>query len=299
MSRISDEKLLQELTLRLIENKESLKELKQLNEELTQANNKLMESEALKSHFIANMANEIQNPFSSILGLADSIMSVPKGKWETVIPMISHIYSEAFNLDFQFKNIFTAAILEAGQVTPEICKVDLLAIFSNLIDSFRFEAEKKNLKLNLIDKASGQTDYYFKTDPEKLRLVLSNLLSNAIKYSFQDAKIDISFSLENNHLTISIRDYGEGISKENLKIIFDRFKRADNGINSLNRGHGLGLSINKAVLEILNGTIEVNSTINKGSTFTIVIPQPDIEISGISGIDNEVIFKTDEDTSIF
>lgn len=299
MSGISDENLIRELEIRLNDNKASLKELKQLNDELVLANKKLLQSEALKSHFIANMANEIQNPFASILGLAEAIMSTSIDNWEVVVPMISHIYSETFNLDFQFKNIFTAAILEAGQVSPEICRVDLLSVFSKLQESFRYEKKKKNLSIVLHDNSKGCTDYFFKTDPEKLMLILSNILSNAIKYSYKDAVIDISFNLMDDNLIISIQDYGEGISKENQKIIFDRFKRADSSIHSLNRGHGLGLSINKALLEILDGTIEIETSLNKGSTFAITIPQADTEIYGISANDNEVIFDTNDDVSIF
>lgn len=297
MPGISDEQLLQELEKRLNEHKASLKELRHLNGELLNANKKLVESEALKSHFIANMANEIQNPFASILGLASTIMHSSIDDWKAVVPMISHIYSEAFNLDFQFKNIFTAAILESGQLAPEICKIELKAILLNLIESFKYEAKKKNISVILQDK--GNANYYFNTDPEKLKLILSNLLSNAIKYSFNNATIDICFNITDNRLKISIQDYGKGISERNKAIIFDRFKRGDNSINSLNRGHGLGLSINKALLEMLEGTIEVKTAINKGATFTIALPQADTGITGISGNDNEVIFETNDDVSIF
>ena len=67
---------------------------------------------------------------------------------------------------------------------------------------------------------------------------------------------------------ISVQDFGTGISEANQKIIFDRFKRLDSGINSLNRGHGLGLSINKAVIDLLQGKIDIKSEINKGATFS-------------------------------
>ncbi len=299
MPGISDEQLLQELKIRFNENKSTLKELKSLNEELTTANKKLEESEALKSHFIANIANEIKNPFTSILGLASSIMSSSMDDWKTIISMVSHIYSETFNLDFQFKNIFTAAILESGQVSPEVCKVDMQSILFNLIESFKFEAKKKNLSIVLDDSVKRNSSPYFKTDPEKLKLILSNLLSNAIKFSHKDSRIEISYNIKRSYMNISIRDYGVGISEENQKIIFDRFQRADSGINSLNRGHGLGLSINKALLEILNGTIDVKTAINKGTTFTITLPQADFDVTGVSGNDNEVIFDSDEDVCVF
>jgi len=226
-------------------------------------------------------------------------MSLSVDEWKTMISMVSHIYSETFNLDFQFKNIFTAAMIEAGQVSPEICKVDIQIFLFNLIQSFKYEARKKNIKVLLHGNIKGYDNAFFKTDPEKLKLILSNLLSNAIKFSNKNSKIDINYSLEKDNLKVSIQDYGKGISKENQKIIFDRFQRADNGINSLNRGHGLGLSINKALIEILNGTIDIQTTLKKGTTFTITLPQEDVDVTGVSANDNEVIFGGDEDVCVF
>lgn len=299
MYKISDEELIQELQLRFKENKKALKKLQNLNEDLITANRKLEESEALKSHFLANITNEIRNPFASVLGFASSILSAKKRSWKELIPMISHIYTEVFYLDFQFKNIFTAAKLEAGQVNPEIYKVDIKNILHHLIISFQYEARKKNISILINDGISGIKNSHFKTDPEKLELILSNLLSNAIKYSYIDSKIEIKYIINNKYLQISVQDYGEGISTENQKIIFDRFKRADSGINSINRGHGLGLSINKALVEILNGEIEVESEINNGTIFNITLPEPDIDIVGIADNDNEAIFSTFEDGVVF
>ena len=85
-----------------------------------------------------------------------------------------------------------------------------------------------------------------------------------------------------------------GISEENLNIIYDRFKRLDNGINSLNRGHGLGLSINKAYIDLLNGRLEVKSKENEGSTFTVIIPESQEQNNDYSEEGNEVFFGDEE-----
>ncbi len=299
MYKISEEELLQEIQLRFTENKKALSELQNLNEELITANKKLEESEALKSHFLANITNEIRNPFASVLGFADSILSAKKRSWKEAIPMIAHIYTEVFYLDFQFKNIFTAAKLEAGQVTPEIYKVDIKKILHRLIISYQYEAKKKNISILINNGVNSIENQHFKTDPEKLKLILSNLLSNAIKYSHKDSKINIKYIINEKYLQISVQDYGEGISAENQKIIFDRFKCAEDGINSIYRGHGLGLSVNKALLEILNGEIEVETETNKGTTFTITLPEPDTEIAGIADDDNEAIFNNYDDGVVF
>jgi signal transduction histidine kinase len=296
MSKLTDEELIDELRNRFRMNREALEELQELNRELRLVNKKLEESESLKSHFISNITNEIINPFTSILGLAKHILSVKKEDWKTVISMVALIHSEAFNLDFQLKNIFVAAKIEAGEIYPEILNVDIKTLISNVLESFKFEAKKKNIELNFEFNIKSKENeiFYFKTDPEKLKLILSNLLSNAIKFSFESQKIDIKVDNEKDLLKISVEDFGTGISEDNQKKIFDRFKRLDSGINSINRGHGLGLSINKAILDLLNGSIEIQSEIGKGSRFTFTIPEAQSEIAGFSSDGNDYLFDEEE-----
>lgn len=296
MSKFTDEELIDELRNRFRMNREALEELQELNRELRIVNKKLEESESLKSHFISNITNEIINPFTSILGLAKHILSVKKEDWKTVISMVALIHSEAFNLDFQLKNIFVAAKFEAGEINPEILNVDVKTVVENVVEAFKFEAKKKNIALNFdfpIAPKEGDI-FYFKTDPEKLKLILSNLLSNAIKFSFDNQHIDIKARLEETTLKISVEDFGTGISEDNQKKIFDRFKRLDTGINSINRGHGLGLSINKAILDLLKGTIDIQSEIGKGSTFTVSIPEAQSETAGFSSDGNDYLFEEEE-----
>lgn len=301
MSKLSDEELLRELEQRFIQNKQTVEELKQLTEELKTANKKLEESEALKSHFISNITNEIVNPFTSIMGLAKSILSVKKESWKTVISMVSHIYSEAFNLDFQFRNIFVAAKLESGEVTPEVCNTDIGSLIESLIESFKIETKKKSVSITSnIDNEQERKPFYFKTDPEKLRLIIANLLSNAIKFSYEEGFIDIDVNKQENKLIIAVTDKGEGISAANLKTIFDRFKRGDSGISSVRRGHGLGLSVTKALLDMLNGEIDVETKPEKGSKFIITVPEAETEITGMAMDDNEIFFDEDQgDDEVF
>ena len=296
MSHLSDQELLDELLKRFEETKNALHEVQELNNELILVNKKLEESEAMKSHFISNITNEIINPFSSILALSKNIMSVEKENWKKVFSMVSLIYSEAFQLDFQLRNIFVAAKIEAGEIQPEILNVDVRHLVESVIESFKYETKKKKLTIDFqfnIDDTSGGT-YFFKTDPEKLRLILANLMSNAVKFSYENNKIDVLVWEKDKFLYVSVKDYGAGVSQENQKIIYDRFKRLDSGINSINRGHGLGLSINKALLDHLNGKIDIQSVIGEGSNFTINIPEKERSIDGYASDGNELFFDIDE-----
>ncbi|HPD95789.1 MAG: HAMP domain-containing histidine kinase [Bacteroidales bacterium] len=299
---ISDNELLSELKKRFEQNKEAVDELKRLNDELINVNKKLEDSEALKTHFISNITNEIINPFTSILALSKTILSVDKENWKKVISMVALIHSEAFNLDFQLRNIFVAAKIEAGEIFPEIFKVDVVNLLESVVESFKYESRKKNVtvKFTFNNGSYSEADKIFKTDPEKVRLVISNLLSNAINFSFENGIVEINALREDKSIIISVKDYGVGISKENHEIIFDRFKRLDSGINSLNRGHGLGLSVNKAIIDMLDGKISIESELGKGSCFTIIIPESEEPVEGFASDANETFFDTDADgTELF
>jgi len=296
MRDLSDKELIDELKKRFEKNKNALQEVQDLNEELKKVNQKLEDSESLKSHFISNITNEIINPFASILALSKNILSVEKENWKKVFSMVSLIYSEAFNLDFQLRNIFVAAKLEAGEIFPEILNVDIKHLIKSVIESFKYEAKKKklNIVLEFNIPADDHKPFFFKTDSEKIRLIISNLLSNAVKFSHDKQDIIIKVEKKDTHLIISIKDHGAGISHENQKIIFDRFKRIDSGINSLHRGHGLGLSINKALLDVLEGSIDIESEEEKGACFTITIPENISQVSGFAFDGNDMFFDDDK-----
>lgn len=293
MSDLNDQELIDELKQRFESNKKALEEVSKLNDELQRVNKKLEESEAMKSHFISNITNEIINPFASILALSRNILSVKKENWKKVISMVSLIYSEAFNLDFQLRNIFVAAKIEAGEIFPEVLNVDIHQLIQSVIESFKYETKKKKVQIDLdfAIETDGEKPFFFKTDPEKLKLILANLVSNAVKYSYEDNRVKVKVWIQDAQLAVSVKDYGTGISEENQKIIFDRFKRLDSGINSLHRGHGLGLSINKALLDVLNGEIEIQSQKEKGSTFTITLPETKADIKGFAFDGNDMFFE--------
>jgi len=299
MSNLSDRQLLKELKIRLEASKKAREELQTLSKEYQEVSGKLSESEALKSHFISNISNEIVNPFTSILGLSKAILSVEKNDWKKVVSMVALIHSEAFNLDFQLKNIFVAAKIEAGEIAPNITKVNIRSLIQNVIDSFNIVSRKMGIIIDLqynVEYGFGK-NLYFKSDSEKLKLILSNLINNALKYSYKDSKIIIKVSIEDDILQIAVQDFGTGISEKNQKIIFERFKRLDSGINSINRGHGLGLSITKALLDVLDGDITIDSKKGEGSTFSISLPEAKNMIEGFSGEGNDIFF--DDDDEIF
>lgn len=288
-NQISDEQLLEELRRRFKQNKESLEEVQLLAEELKIANKKLRESESLKTHFISNVTNELVNPFTSIVLLSRNIMNVTD--LEKAKPMAKLILEEASVLDLQFKNIFASAEFESGECHVEISKVDIQELIKSVIQNFEILAEKKAVTVEIIDLLP-HPEFFFNTDARKLALIVSNLIDNAIKFNLENGKVNVKLELENEKLKITVTDTGTGISDDNKKIIFDRFRRINEQIDSINRGHGLGLSINKAVIDFLEGDIKLDSKVGEGSTFTIYLPQLNEQQNEdfFSGSGNEVFF---------
>ena len=248
------------------------------------------------------MTNEIVNPFTSILGLSKAILSVDKQDWKKIVSMVAMIHNEAFNLDFQLKNIFTSAKIEAGEIQPNVQKVHIRQLVQSVIDSFEVVTRKMNIEIVFdyqIQLGFGEKDYYFNTDAEKLKQILSNILNNAVKYSYKDSKVIVKTWIDDDLLYISVQDFGTGISEKNQNIIFERFKRLDTGINSINQGHGLGLSIAKALLDIIEGKIDIHSVKGEGSTFTLEIPKLKVvNTDPFGGEDSDMFFESDVDDDV-
>ena len=295
LRKFKTEDLLGELSRRISEKEEMQLQIDQLSTQLNELNKKLSDSEALKSHFISNISNELVNPFTSVLALTENILEVEKENWKKVVSMVSLIHKEVFNLDFQLKNIFAAAKLEAGEISPGITLINIDNLIENVINSFKYDARRQHVEIKYSsENKTANSTIFFKSDAEKIHQIICNLVSNAIKFSYSEGNILIRAIKENNLLTLSVQDFGQGISKANEQIIFDRFKRLDDGINSINRGHGLGLSIIKSNIDLLEGKIKFKSDLGKGTTFTITIAESDIETTGVSNDVDELFFKQEK-----
>ncbi|MFO7984219.1 MAG: HAMP domain-containing sensor histidine kinase [Desulfuromonadales bacterium] len=266
-SKLTDQELIEELKDRFDFNRKALQDLSALTKKLEEVNNKLQDSEGLKSHFLSNIRNEINNPLTSILGLSNQLMD---GAMEPQkrIATASLIYSEAFTLDFQLRNIFMAAELEAGEALPAFSHVDIDNLVVSALDLFRHQAELK--KITVVPSCPG--DLYFTTDAQKLQIIVHNLLANAIEYTGEGGRVEVEAETRDGQLQIAVRDSGQGISKKDRKAIFDRFRQVEMGTTKTHRGHGLGLSIVGALADLLGGKVEMESSSSAGSTFILELP---------------------------
>jgi signal transduction histidine kinase len=274
MNNISDSELMEEVINRLKTKDKAIDALMIAGKKLEELNNKLVESERVKTDFLSNIRNEINNPLTSVLTLSRMITKMSSGESISCSELISlgnNIYKESFNLNFQLQNIFAAAEIEAGEIALSISSVNIGRHLLDIVDSFSAKASEKGLIVNL-DGTEQDDIRLFKTDPKMLEIIISNLLSNAIEYSNRDGIITITAWNEEGMLRISVKDNGIGIDEKDHRVIFDRFKQLDTGATKNHPGHGLGLSIVKAMLELLSGTISVISKKKQGATFIVSLP---------------------------
>ncbi|MBF0213787.1 MAG: HAMP domain-containing histidine kinase [Magnetococcales bacterium] len=300
MEVLSDDELIAELKKRFDQTKQALYDVKMISKKLEDVNHKLQLSEQVKSNFVSHMKNEINNPLSCILGLSQQLVSSAMDP-ATVSSAASLIYNEAFSLDFQLRNIFAAAELESGDTSLQVSMVDINNLITSTVESFHHLIQDKNLTVHFSPNGDEHQRLLFKTDAERLTLVISNLISNAIEFNEENGQITVQAQVLDDLLTLTVSDTGIGIDMAQLHRLFDRFVQGESGMRKSHKGHGLGLSITQAVLDLMQGSVSVNSPEGHGATFTISVPElpSDADADAFSVDGNEFLFGDDDGVEAF
>ncbi|MBF0357515.1 MAG: HAMP domain-containing histidine kinase [Magnetococcales bacterium] len=296
MKELSDDELIKELKKRFDTTKKALYDVRIITKKLEDMNRKLRASEQIKSSFVSLVKNEINNPLTSILGLSEQLRS-GRHSQETINTIADMIHQESFTLDFQLRNIFITAELESGEADMQVASVNVEALINDAVESFQHLIKEKQLKYDL----QVEGGCAFKTDPEKLSLIISNLLSNAVGFNNVGGRIAIRVAVVDNILNLSVQDSGIGIDPNRISRLFDRFYQSDSGVRKLYKGHGLGLAVIKALLDLMGGTIRAESPEGGGSTFSITLPPlPSNADSNTFSVDgSEFLFDDNETSEIF
>ncbi len=224
-----------------------------------------------KSDFLANMSHEIRTPISGIIGLndflCDSELNETQKKW------VQSIRESAATLLVIINDILDLSKFESGKVELESSTVNLKDLVKAIFDMLKGKADAKNIMLQ--HSFSSEIPHFIKTDPARLRQVLTNILSNAIKFT-EHGEVSLSVSAKTNDdnkyiIKFAIRDTGIGIPPERIQAVFEPFTQADPSTTRKFGGTGLGLTITKRFVELMGGTIHVESTVGKGSIFYFTI----------------------------
>ena len=250
--------------------KEELSESRQaLSEALAAAEN----ANKAKTAFLSNMSHEIRTPMNAIIGLNNIAMN-ESGVNSTVMEYLEKIGSSAQHLLGIINDILDMSRIESGRMTIMKEEFSFSRCLEQVNTIISGQCKDKNLSYDCTIK--GNVDDYYIGDAMKLKQVLINILGNAVKFTPEGGKVNFTIEEGTKYdnkavLKFTISDNGIGMSEEYLPHLFDAFSQEDSSATSLYGSTGLGMPITKSIVELMNGTIEVESEKGKGTTFTVTV----------------------------
>ena len=227
-----------------------------------------------KSDFLSSMSHEIRTPLNAIVGFSEDIQDHKDTADPEIVEDANYILEASKTLLEIVGNILDINKIESNKMELVEVKYNFREEIESLakIDATRIGEKNINFKINL----APDIPYELLGDKTHMKEIVNNLLTNAIKYTEQgEIELSVKCINQNNisNLIISVRDTGKGIKAEDIDKLFTKFERLDAEINSTTEGTGLGLAITKALVEMMGGKINVQSTFGQGSLFVVQIPQ--------------------------
>ncbi|MNJ37526.1 Sensory/regulatory protein RpfC [compost metagenome] len=267
---------LAERTQALAEQRDALNrknsELNQAQAELQARAEDLQRSSKYKSEFLANMSHELRTPLNSSLILAKLLAeNAQENLSEEQVKFAESIYSAGNDLLNLINDILDIAKVEAGKLEVRPEATQLARLTEGLQSLFEPLASDKQLSFSVVIEPEVPSTLY--TDRQRLEQILKNLLSNAVKFT-EKGQVSLTVSLQpGTGIVFAVRDSGIGIAADQQQRIFEAFHQADGTSNRRYGGTGLGLSISRDLAQLLGGQISVDSSLGKGSVFSLILPE--------------------------
>jgi len=236
---------------------------------LAHANEELKKLDVLKSQFFANVSHEVRTPLTSIIAPVQSLYQGDLGAMEPEQHrLIGQVYRNSLKLLDMINQMLDFSKFEAGKMDLRLKQVDLDETASDIVSIFEDVAERKGLRLRYAREGEASIVYL---DGDKVERILTNLVRNAIKFT-ETGSITVRVGSSEGKQWLEVRDTGIGIAAEHLPLIFKRFQQVDTSSTRKYEGTGLGLTIVKESVELMRGTIDVQSQEGLGTTFRVELP---------------------------
>ena len=223
----------------------------------------------MKSHFMSTVSHEFKSPLTSIRQMAEMLVRGRVPSPEKQQKYYGTILQQSERLSHLIDNILDFSKMEEGQKTFRFEKTDIIPVVKEIFELFQKHTAEHGFKISL-SIPEPLPDVVF--DREAIEQVMHNLLDNACKYSGNSKTIEVKLFPKGNDIVFSVRDYGIGIRKEDHDKIFSRFYRAGEELTQNVKGSGIGLTIVKQIIDAHQGAITVESSPDKGSIFTVILP---------------------------
>lgn len=228
---------------------------------------KALAGERAKATFLTTVSHELRTPLNGVIGASDLLAN--KELDEDTQELVSIIKNSGEILLDVINNVLDLSRLDEGKLDLEKEVINIRDVIKSCFDPLQVLSQAKNIELMLtIDDAIPS---YYLTDPSRIRQLILNIAGNAIKFT-RKGYVRISITLQDSTIKLSIQDTGIGIAEEKLQEIFLPFSQADSSVDRQFGGSGLGLSIVDRLVKLFGGTIEVDSELDKGTCFTVLLP---------------------------
>ncbi|MDM7863087.1 ATP-binding protein [Staphylococcus borealis] len=225
----------------------------------------------MKKDFIANVSHELRTPISLLQGYTESIVDGIVTEPDEIRDSLSIVLDETKRLNRLVNELLNVARMDAEGLTVNKEKQPIKPLLNKMQMKYKQQAQDLELDMSL---APEMTDEMWDYDADRIDQVLTNLIDNATRYTQPGDSITITSSSDDTYQTLYISDTGSGISPEHLELVFDRFYKVEASRTRGKQGTGLGLFICKMIIEEHGGSIQVESEVNKGTTFIIKLPKP-------------------------
>ncbi len=246
-------------------------EIGELVDAINEMSSEIARADKIKNEFISSVSHELRTPLTAIIGWGETLTTVGVENKEEVARGIEIILKETRRLSKMVEELLDFARMESGRFTLYVDTVNIKAEFEETLFMYGDTFRKANLEMSY--EQDDEDEIFISGDRERLKQVFFNMLDNAVKHGGEGGKVDIAVLRDGKNVKITIRDYGAGISEEELPYVKMKFYKG----KSKAQGNGIGLAVSDEIVKLHGGLLDIESTLGEGTAIIITLPVKETE----------------------